>query len=333
MGPSQGEPVRWGFLGAGNIVTKALAPAIHTSPGNVLHAVGARDPERSRGVGPVRAYDSYQAVIDDPDVEAVYIALTNDVHVQWSIAALEAGKHVLCEKPLAMNAAEVAELMAAADRTGRLAVEASWNRWHPRTRRLQEIVHSGALGALRHISAAFTYDSRDPGNYRMQPGLGGGSLYDLGPYSVAAAVWLTGFAEVEVEAVDIDQAASGVDLTTRARLICGGVPALCLTSMDIPESQWLIVTGEDATALLPGGDAFTSWQAPSRLEVFGTAGARVEEFAAVDPYRLMLEAVGGRVRGGDDWVMPLTESLAFARLFDRLRAPRDRDRTTPEPRR
>lgn len=315
------DPVRWGFLGAGWIATRALAPAIHRSRAGVLHSVGARDLSRARALEPVgAAYDSYRAVIEDPGVEAVYIALANDVHVQWSIEALRAGKHVLCEKPLGMSAAEVEALIAVADATGLLAVEASWNRWHPRTARLAEIIASEEIGAIRHVSAGFTFDGVDADNYRLDPARGGGALYDLGPYAMAAPVWLTGSADFTAHRVERLLHPGGVDLTTRAWMRAGDVEAFCVTAMNIPDSEWLVVTGADGTAWLPGGDAFTSRDTPSILEVVGRDGRRTEEFAPVDPYQCMLDAVSRRIRGAADWVMPLAESLAFARLFDHLRS-------------
>lgn len=312
-------PVRWGFLGAGWIATTALAPAIHRSRCAVLQTVGARDIDRARSLEPVgSAYDSYRAVIDDPSVEAVYIALANDVHVPWAIEAVRAGKHVLCEKPLGMYAREVEALMRAVDSTGLLAVEASWNRWHPRTARLREIVDSGELGRIRHISAGFTFDGVQPGNYRLDPARGGGAIYDLGPYAMAAPLWLTGFADFTVHRVERVVDPGGADLTTCAWMRAGEVETLCVTAMNIADSEWLVVTGDEGSAWLPGGDAFTSRDATSAIEVVGRDGRRTEHFEPVDPYQLMLDAVSCRIRGGDDWVMPLAESVAFARLFDDL---------------
>ena len=123
-------PVRWGFLGAGGIARTALAPAVAAASGAVLHAVAARDPARAAALGPVRAYGDYAALLADDDVDAVYVALHNDAHLPWTLAALAAGKHVLCEKPLGLSAAEVDQMAAAAG--DRLVVEASWYRWHPR---------------------------------------------------------------------------------------------------------------------------------------------------------------------------------------------------------
>ena len=119
-------PVRWGFLGAGNIAATALGPAVHAAEGAVLHAAAARDEDRAAALGPARAYGSYEALLADADVEAVYISLPNDLHLPWTLAALEAGKHVLCEKPLGLDAGQVDAVAQAAAAADRRVVEASW---------------------------------------------------------------------------------------------------------------------------------------------------------------------------------------------------------------
>ncbi|HEX6887951.1 MAG TPA: Gfo/Idh/MocA family oxidoreductase, partial [Candidatus Nanopelagicales bacterium] len=135
-------PVRWGFLGAGFVASKGMAPALHAADGAMLQAVGARDAARAAALEPVAGVGSYAEICARDDVEAVYVSLPNNDHLHWVQVALEAGKHVLCEKPLAMNSAEVGLMRAAADRAQRLLVEAAWNRWHPRSRRLETLVTS-----------------------------------------------------------------------------------------------------------------------------------------------------------------------------------------------
>ncbi len=177
--------VRWGFLGAGWIATRALAPAVAAADGAVLLAVAARDITRAAALGPAgRVYDDYAGLVADDEVDAVYISLTNEVHAHWSIAALQAGKHVLCEKPLAMNAREAVAMSEAANAAGRRLVEASWYRWHPRVRRAQELLAAGRIGSVRHVSAGFTFAGNLAGNYRLEPTRGGGALYDVGCYAV-----------------------------------------------------------------------------------------------------------------------------------------------------
>src|ERR1700712_2246400 len=220
------DPVRWGFIGAGNIATRALGPAVRASYNAVLSAVGARDVSRAQQLGgtfgpavgtPVTAYGSYEALLADPSIEAVYISLANDAHRPWSEAALAAGKHVLCEKPLAMDVAEVDSMTVAAKAAGRHLVEASWYRWHPRVRLAQQLLADGAIGTVRHVTSVFTFDGVPAGNYRLDPAKGGGAVYDIGHYALSGATWAFGGLPHEVVAKQ-EIGPTGVDLTTDAVL-------------------------------------------------------------------------------------------------------------------
>src|SRR4051794_3004181 len=180
-------PVRFGFLGAGRIAHRALGPAVHAARGAQLQAVAARDAARGQTLQPAgQVYTDYAELLADPAVEAVYISLTNDNHRPWTLAALAAGKHVLCEKPLGLDRAEVVEMVDAAVAADRLLVEAFWYRWHPRTRRLEQLVTSGALGPIVGLETEFSYHGSDhtPGEFRLDPKLGGGGLYDVGCYAI-----------------------------------------------------------------------------------------------------------------------------------------------------
>ncbi|MFM8382302.1 MAG: Gfo/Idh/MocA family protein, partial [Actinomycetota bacterium] len=140
--------IRWGFLGAGYVASRAMAPAVHAARGAMLQAVASRDPQRSASLEPRVVLGDYAQLLDAPDVDAVYISLTNTQHHEWVVAALQAGKNVLCEKPLGVSADDVAAMAREAERHDRLLVEAAWVRWHPRLRRLVDIARSGELGAV-----------------------------------------------------------------------------------------------------------------------------------------------------------------------------------------
>ena len=308
---------KWGFVGAGMIAKKALYPAISRSNVGEIHAVASRDADRAMTISPKGLiYTDYDSLFADPEVDGVYISLPNAFHLPVAIKAMKAGKHVLCEKPLGMNAAEVQEAMAVSEAAGVLFVEASWNRWHPRTQRIQEIVQSGELGAIKRIRAAFTYDGLDGGNIRLDPTIGGGILYDLGPYSTVAPLWLMGFPEVSDLSVQSVAHAGGVDETTRVNYKLGDVVCETVASCNIPETSWLIVEGDKGTARMLGDNVFNSRHADSKLEVTVGGKVRVEEFGPVDPYQIMADNFARKAQGGSDWVMPLTESLRFAQLFD-----------------
>ncbi len=315
-------PVRWGFLGAGGIARTALAPAVAAAPGAVLHAVGARDVDRARALGPERAYGSYDEVLADAAVEAVYVALHNDAHLPWTLAALRAGKHVLCEKPLGLSAAEVDEMAAAAG--DRLVVEASWYRWHPRVRLAQ--ARLADLGPVRHVAAGFTFAGELEGNYRLDPARGGGALYDVGCYAVSACLWAAGRGLPQDVVARSQVGPTGVDLETRAVLAWDGAEAEVHAGIAADRGQWLVVTGERGELELRGPSPFTAWK-DEATELWVSDGTSTERVPvpAADAYAVMVEEVSSAVRGGPGWVLPLAESRATAAVLDAAFASATRD--------
>ena len=310
--------VGWGFLGAGWIATRAMAPAVHAASGAHLQAVASRSPERSSALDPLMVRADYDALLDDPDVDVVYVCLANDQHAEWVVKALDAGKHVLCEKPLGRDSAEARHMAAAAQQADRLLVEAVWTRWHPRFRRLAEIAMSGALGNLSSIASAFTFPGVIDGNYRADPYKGGGSLLDVGGYQAHAWVALSGGAnDVSIEQATSSIGPTGVDLTTSvAALIDGTIHATALCSFEQNEAQRLIVHGSLGTAAMGAGQAFTSWREESTLLV----GGGEESFAPVDTYQVMIEQVSARIQGEDSWVVPMNDTIRVAEILDAVRA-------------
>jgi predicted dehydrogenase len=313
------EKLRWGFIGAGGIAKRALYPAISKSNVGEIYAVASRDKTKALTISPNGVvYTSYDELLADPKVEAVYISLPNSLHLPLAIKAMRAGKHVLCEKPLGMNAAEVAEAIAVSKETDRIFVEASWNRWHPRSQRIREIVASGELGKITRIRTCFTYDGLDEGNIRLDPALGGGILYDLGPYSTVAPLWAMDFADVSDIDVKVIWHKAGTDETTRVNFNIGGAVAETVASDNIQLTHWFIVEGTKGELRTGGNDSFNSHNNPSTLEITVDGKARIERFEACDPYQLMSDAFARVVRGGNDWLMPMEQSLKFAKFFDAI---------------
>jgi len=311
--------MRWGFIGAGHIATKALGPACHRANNSILQAVAAKDEARASKLEPIgHIYSDYYQILEDDEVDAIYISLPNDAHVPLSAAAIEGGKHVLCEKPLGMNAFEIDALSSLADSSAQLMVEASWNRWHPRTQRMAQLIHDAEIGQVTDIATGFVYQGTRPNNYRLLPEKGGGAIYDLGPYSIAALLWLTGFTKPSNLQTNFIWAPTGVDLDVIVTTNLGDVKARAEVSMNRPNDQWLRVTGTEGSLEMVGDQAFTSWQAPSQLKVEVKGDTRIEEFPAVDAYQLMLESFADRAQGGDSWVMPMKESLSISSLFDQI---------------
>jgi len=196
-------------------------------------------------------------------------------------------------------------------------MEASWNRWHPRTLRLKEIVDSGLIGDVKNIRSAFTYDGLDPTNIRAIYELGGGGLYDLGPYSVAAPIWLMDFAPVSNIKTEVTWHPGGCDDTLMTSFDIGGAHAEALTSMNTPLTLYFDVVGTKGRVSLIGNDAFNSHNKASALELEIDGKVTIEKFAPCDPYQLMADAMSRRIRGGEGWLMPHSDSIAFAEVFDR----------------
>jgi predicted dehydrogenase len=314
------KSIRWGLIGAGWIATKAIAPAMHAANDTIVQAVASRDQKRAQALNPVTVHESYEALINDPSIDAVYISLPNHLHCQWTVAALNAGKHVLCEKPFAMNVGEVEMMITAAHKNDRLLVEAVWSRWHPRMIRMIDYVKAGKIGEITSIDSSFSFPGSIDGNYREVPAMGGGALFDVGVYPLHAIAALVGDDEqVVIEKCDANIGTTGIDLTTMWQMrINGSITANGLASFEMPEIQSLIVRGENGSVELVGTEAFSSWHSPSSLRL----GENTENFDAVDPYMLMIENFGKRIRAEESWVLPLETSLSVAKMLEQLQGSR-----------
>jgi len=310
--------IRWGFLGASWVASTALVPAVAAAKNATLYAVASRDPERSLALGPARVHVTYDDLIADPDVDAIYISLANHLHLEWATKALNAGKHVLCEKPLATSHAEAKIMADAATANDKLLVEAIWTRWHPRFERVVELVDSGDIGELQSIDSAFTFPAKFEDNYRLVPEMGGGSLLDVGPYQ--AHVWSAlapKSSEFVIQSAVTNIGPTGIDLTTEVTASVGEtLEVSALTSFEQDEKQSLTIFGKNGKIEFPQGQAFTSWKEASSLKI----GDHVENFAPVDPFTLMIEAVGNRIDGEPVWLPSMRESLWVMDMLDRIKA-------------
>ena len=312
------KTTRWGLIGAGWIATKAIAPAMHAQPNAIVQAVASGDPKRAQLLNPITIHNSYEALINDPLVDAVYISLPNHLHCEWSVKALNAGKHVLCEKPFALNLSEVESMVQAARENNRLLVEAVSCMWHPRMIRLIDYVKAGKIGEVISIDSSFTFPASLEGNYRLSPAMGGGALFDVGIYPLHAITALIGDeASTVIKSCEVKIGPTGIDLTSRwAMQINDLITASGLASFEMPENQSLIVCGEKNSVELIGTQAFTSWHSASSLRL----GGQVEEFEAVDAYMLMIENFGKRIHGQESWVLPLETSLSVQKMLEQLQS-------------
>jgi xylose dehydrogenase (NAD/NADP) len=308
--------IRWGFLGAGNIATVALAPAVHAATGAELWAAAARDPQRAAGLRPEVVHETYDALVADPNVDAVYISLSNEAHLPWTLAALAAGKHVLCEKPLCLTAAEVDQIASA--QGDLLVVEASWYRWHPRIRRLHELLPR--IGTITRVSTGFAFAGELENNYRLDPTRGGGALYDVGHYAVSAALSVVGRGLPTGVTAAARWASSGVDLATEAVLSWDGAVAEVVAGIDDGRGQWLVITGTQGQIELRD-EPFTSWK-DDATELLLSQGPTTERITVppVDAYQVMVEEVSSVLAGGPGWVLPLADSRLTAACLDLIRS-------------
>jgi D-xylose 1-dehydrogenase (NADP+, D-xylono-1,5-lactone-forming) len=319
------DPVRFGVLGTGWVVRK-YAEACHLLPGLELSAIASRNGDRARAVarqlGATRAHIGYDALLADPDIDVVINALHNGLHCKWSIRALAAGKHVLCEKPLGCNAGEVERMFAAARAANKLLVEAFMYRFHPQMPMIFGRVRAGALGRLLHIHSYRMSKGREPGNLRYDKNAGGGALLDIGCYCVNFSRAVAGAEPIHVAANAHFDEASDVDLTLTGTLeFPGHVTAQFSCSFESEPSFGAEIIGTDGRILVPH-----PWMPPVWPTEFIVVRAGKSETIRVEPagvpahrfanFALQLGHVAECVRHDRSPLISEQDSLGNARVLD-----------------
>lgn len=281
--------LRWGLLSTARI-NRAIIPALRASERNQLAVVASRDLGKAQAYAQEwsipRALGSYEALLADPDIDAIYNSLPNSLHAEWTIKAAQAGKHVLCEKPFAMTLGDVDAMIAAARQAGVVVTEGFMYRHHPQTLKVKELLDGGALGQLRSVHGAFTFNIAPGPNVRLAPGLGGGSIWDTGCYLINFARYVAGAEPVEVFGWQVT-GESGVDVTFAAQLrFANGVLAQLESSFQQPFRSRTEVVGSDATITVP-----RTFLIRSNPHLRVTRGDDVETVAIPeqDSYRLEIE--------------------------------------------
>jgi predicted dehydrogenase len=318
------EPVRIGVLGAAWIVPMALLRPARALPGVAVAAVAARDPRRAaafaRRHSIPRVHASYADLLDDDQIDAVYVPLPNSLHAEWSIRALRAGKHVLCEKPLAANAREAEEMAAAARASGRLLCEAMHYRFHPLAARMQQIVQSGCLGAIRHVRADLCLPILSPRNIRYRYDLAGGATMDLGCYAINLMRHLAGAEPVRVTQARAKRASAQIDRSMTADFeFAGGTTGRIVCSMCswrlLDDAAW--VEGEHGTLRV-----FNPYRMPwpSWLRVRDPHGTHYEKTPRQRSYACQLRAFVAAVRGEADLPVDIADAVATMRVIDAVYA-------------
>jgi predicted dehydrogenase len=314
-------PLRWGILSTALIASRHVVPALQAAAGHEVVAVGSRDLARAttwaseRGIA--TAHGSYDDLLADPDVEAIYNPLPNHLHVEWSIAALEAGKHVLCEKPLGLDAADAARLVDAAARHPDLVVmEAFMYRFHPQWIAARDLVGSGRLGEVKTIQTFFSYFNDDPSNVRNDPTIGGGALMDIGCYPISQARFLFDAEPVRVLGSIERDPRFGTDRLTSAVLDFGaGRTATFTVSTQLHPFQRAQILGT-AGRLEVDIPVNSPKDRPTTITLATADGAEVLSFGPVDQYACQADAFAEAVRTGGQAPTPLADAVANMVVVD-----------------
>lgn len=315
------KKIRFGVLSAAKIGTVKVIPAMQKGEFCEVAAIASRDLARAQTtaaqLGIARAYGSYEELLADPEIDAIYNPLPNHLHVPWSVRAAEAGKHVLCEKPLGMDLAEIETLIAARDRAGVKIGEAFMIRLHPQWLRTHEIVRSGEIGELRTMHCVFSYFNRDGANIRNRPECGGGALMDIGCYPIQAARWIFGTEPSRVSARIERDPEFGTDHTTSGLLDFPNGQALFTTSTQMNPWQRVGFFGTKGSVEIE-----IPFNAPPDREtrIFVRTGAdeRTETFGICDQYTLQGDAFARAILNNTPVPVSLEDALGNMKVMAAL---------------
>lgn len=318
------QKVKWGILGVANIAVRKVIPGMQKSEWAEVAGIASRDGKKAqtaaRTLSIPKSFGSYEDLLADPEIEAVYNPLPNDLHVPWTLKALAAGKHVLCEKPLSLNAAEAAPLVAARDKAGVKCGEAFMVRTHPQWLRAREIVRSGRIGELRAALGAFSYFNRDAANIRNHLESGGGAMLDIGCYPINVTRFIFGEEPARVMGL--------VERDPQMR-----IDRLCSAILDYPSGQAVFTCG---TQMVPyqrmhflGTKGRVEIEIPfnapreraCRIFVDGTGdifggGVSIESFPVCDQYTLQADAFSRAIRENTELPVPLEDGILNMRVID-----------------
>ena len=320
------KKVRWGVISTAKIGVEKVIPAMQQGEASEIVAIASRDGEKAKQtaslLGIPKSYGSYEELLADPEIEAIYNPLPNHLHVPWSVKAAEAGKHVLCEKPLALTAEEAQTLLDARDRTGVLITEAFMVRAHPQWLRVRELVREGRIGKLRAVQGAFSYMNRDPENIRNMADIGGGGVYDIGCYPTVIARYLFEAEPNRVAAIVERDPEMKTDRLTSALLDFDRGQASWVCSTQLVPYQRMQVFG--TTGRIEVEIPFNAPpDAPTRIFIddgsaLGGANAVVEEFPVTDQYTVQGDLFSRAVRDGESVEFPLENAVTNMRILEAL---------------
>jgi predicted dehydrogenase len=318
------DKVRWGVLGVANVAVRHVIPAMQQGEWSVVRAIASRDLERAQraaqALGIAKAFGAYEDLLSDDEIEAVYIPLPNHLHVPWTIKAAEAGKHVLCEKPIAMNASEAETLLAARERTGVKIQEGFMVRTHPRWLAVRELIRAGRIGELRSVTGLFSYFNRDPANVRNKVDIGGGALMDIGCYPITISRFIFGLEPRRVLGLVERDPELGIDRLTSAMLDFEGGQAAFTCSTQLAAYQRMQILGTRGRI-----EVEIPFNAPSDRPVriflddgsdlFG-AGIEVQEFPICNQYTIQGDLFSRAIREQTEQAIPLEDAVSNMAVLD-----------------
>jgi len=330
------KKVKWGVLGAASIAVRKVIPGMQKGAYSEITAIASRDrkkaEEAARTLGIPKAYGTYEELLRDGEIEAVYNPLPNHLHVPWSIKAAEAGKHVLCEKPISLSVAEAKTLLVARDRTGVKIGEAFMVKTHPQWLRAREIIRSGAIGELQSAMCVFSYFNRDPANVRHRVEWGGGGLLDIGCYPITMSRFIFGEEPIRVAGVLRLDPDFGVDRLASAILEFPSGQSVFTCSTQSAYFQRMHFLGASGRV-----EVEVPWNAPNdrpcRIIIADVMGAapRVEEFPVVDQYTIQGDEFSRAIRGEREVPVPLEDAIKNMAVIEAIfRAAKSCRWETPE---
>ncbi|HDZ74413.1 MAG TPA: Gfo/Idh/MocA family oxidoreductase [Aurantimonas coralicida] len=314
--------LRWGILSTAKIAREQLMPAIGKATNGSLAAIASRDLERAQEIaatfGIPHAYGSYEDLLASPEIDAVYVPLPTAQHTDWTLKAIASGKHVLCEKPMGMAAADIDRIIAAAKDARVVVSEAFMVTYHPQWAKVRELIADGAIGRLVHVEASFSYHNVDPANMRNRPELGGGALRDIGVYPLVTSRFATGMEPVRVRAKVVTDEEFGTDSFVTGMVDFGDFEMSVYLGTRMAQRQTIVFHGTEGfielaapfNASLYDGDKVLLHDRGHRL-------TQTFRFPGVDQYRLQVEAFGEAVNGKGA-VFPLESSRRNQAAIDAL---------------
>lgn len=324
---SNERPIRWGVLGAAKIAIQKVIPAMRASESGVVHAIASRSSDKAAEVatalGIPNAYGSYEELLADEEVEAVYVPLPNNLHAPWTVNAAESGKHVLCEKPLAMTASEARQMVDACERSGVRLMEGFMYRLHPLWVEVKRLVDSGAIGTLRAVDTVFTYSNPDPTNIRNRVETGGGAVYDIGCYAINVARMLFDENPSAILSSLYEEDPSGVDVLATGTLQFETGSASFTCSTRVEPHQRVDIYGSNGRLAVETPFNIPPDRPTSIGHVAGGAPSTDQhvsysEIPAADQYSVMADAFSRAIREDVEVPIAIEDSIANMEVIDRI---------------